>query len=173
MNAHRLLGASVVALGTALLFAPSALADPDEPAPAPAPGLIQTEAAPTSDEAQPAAVAACSAFGQVLDGTSTYYGSFADSLEGSNYNDPAVAQSGQTGRQAMKEGAGIAMNAAGTPGLDPAIADPMRAWGSGAYALWAKMAVRVQGQGLDTTVTSMNENAEKVQFACSHAGTHA
>ena len=63
------------------------------------------------------AVAACAQFAQVLDGSATYYGEFADSFEGSDYADPAVDSSNSVGRTALREAAGIAMNTSNTPGL--------------------------------------------------------
>jgi hypothetical protein len=55
------------------------------------PGPVQVATVPTADDADPAAVTACAAFAEVLDGSSTYYGDFADTLEGSGYADPAVS----------------------------------------------------------------------------------
>jgi hypothetical protein len=134
---------------------------------------IQVDTVPTSDSAEPAAMAACSQFAQVLDGSSNYYGEFADSFEGSDYNDPAVDSSNSTGRTALRESAALAMTAANTPGLQPEIANPMRTWSMGATALLVKMGLRVPGEGLNTTANSMNNEAMKVQHACAAAGTHA
>jgi hypothetical protein len=161
-------------MGLALAFTPLALADDaDEPAPGPAPAPILVEAAPVGDDATPAAVTACGAFANVLDGTSTYYGDFADSLEGSNYADPAVDSSNGVGRTALRQGAGIALEASNTPGLAPEIANPMRAWSLGATALLVKMGLRIPGESLNTTADGMNQNAENAQMACANAGTHA
>lgn len=177
MRCKRLPGrvlASVLAWGMAFAFTPGALADDaDMPAPGPAPAPILVEAAPIADETTPAAVTACGAFANVLDGTSIYYSEFADSLEGSNYSDPAVDSSNGVGRLALRQGAGVAIKAANTPGLSPDIADPMRAWSLGATALLVKMGVRIPVEHLNNTATGMNENAEKVQMACARAGTHA
>jgi hypothetical protein len=101
------------------------------------------------------AVTACGAFGQALDGASTYYGSFADSYEGSDYADPAVDQSNSTGRTALRQASSVAMQAAGTP------------------ALLVKMGLRIPGDSLNSTATSMNTQAEQAQQACAAAGTHA
>ncbi len=65
------------------------------------------------------------------------------------------------------------MQAAQTPGLDPAIADPMRIWSLGATKLLVKMGLRIPGDSLNGTATEMNNQAEKVQMACATAGTHA
>ncbi|WP_319456589.1 MULTISPECIES: hypothetical protein [unclassified Mycobacterium] len=169
----RALGASVIALGMALAFTPLALADPVEPAPGPGPSPIVVEAAPMGDDATPAAVTACGAFAQALDGTSLYFGDFADSLEGSNYSDPAVESSNSVGRTALRQGAGVALEAANTPGLQPEIASPMRSWSMGATAMLIKMGLRIPGESLNTTAEGMNNSATEAQMACATAGTHA
>lgn len=155
-----------------LSLAPAAWAD-DLAADPSAPATIQVAPAPTSDNADPAAVSACSQFASVLDGSSSYYGDFADSFEGSSYRDPAVASSNVTGRTALRESAALAMNAANTPGLAPDIAQPMRVWSLGATKLLMKMGLRMSGEGLNSTATEMNNRATQVQKACAAAGTHA
>ena len=60
-----------------------------------------------SDNADPAALAACAQFAQVLDGSSAYYGDFADAFEGSSYSDPAVGSSNVVGRTALREAASL------------------------------------------------------------------
>jgi hypothetical protein len=170
----RALAASLIALGTALAFTPLALADDtDAPAPGPAPAPILVEAAPMGDDATPASVTACGAFAQALDGTSLYFGDFADSLEGSDYSDPAVESSNSVGRTALRQGAGVALEAANTPGLQPEIANPMRSWSLGATAMLVKMGLRIPGESLNTTAEGMNNSATEAQMACANAGTHA
>ena len=169
----RAVATSLVALGMGLIVAPIASADdtdtdPGTPAPA-----IQVAPGPTADDAQPAAVTACSQFAQVLDGSSSYYGDFADAIEGSGYSDPAVSSSNVTGRTALRESAALAMSAANTPGLSPDIADPMRIWSMGATKLLVKMGLRIPGESLNSTATEMNNQAERAQMACAAAGTHA
>jgi hypothetical protein len=166
------MAASVVALGAALVFTPVALAD-DSADPAPEPAPILMEAAPMADDVTPAAVIACGTFAEVLDGTATYYGDFADAFEGSDYSDPAVSSSNVVGRTALRQGAGVAMDAANTPGLQPEIANPMRSWSMGATALLIKMGLRIPGDSLNSTADGMNNNALAVQEACAAAGTHA
>jgi hypothetical protein len=175
MTAHSKLPgfAALLLAGAAVAFAPAAWADEDDAAPAPGVGSVQVAGVDPADNADPAAVQACAAFAQVLDGSSYYFGEFADSFEGSDYNDPAVQSSNQVGRQAMRESAGTAMSAANTPGLSPDIAEPMRAWSMGATAMWAKMGLRIPGESLNTTATGMNDNAARVQQSCAAAGTHA
>ena len=65
------------------------------------------------------------------------------------------------------------MQTAGTPGLDPSIADPMRMWSLGASKLLVKMGLRIPGDSLNSTANEMNNQAELVQQACAAAGTHA
>ena len=169
---ERALAASLFAFGIGLTVVPTASADDvivDGSAPAP----VQVAAGPTSDYADPAALQACAQFAQVLDGSATYYGDFADSFEGSSYDDPAVGSSNAVGRTALRESAALAMSAAGTPGLDPAIGDPMRIWSLGATKLLVKMGLRIPGESLNSTATEMNNQAELVQQACADAGTHA
>jgi hypothetical protein len=163
----------MIALGLGFSVLPTAWADDDAVDPG-SPGPVQVAVAPVqSDDAGAPAVAACSAFGQVLDGASNYYGSFADSFEGSDYSDPAVQSSNEVGRTALRQAAGTAMDASNVPGLQPEIASPMRSWSLGATALLVKMGLRIPGDSLNNTATSMNNNAEKVQEACAAAGTHA
>ena len=167
--------AVLVALGIGLTSAATAYADDldSEPAPAPVQGAPVQVGAVTSDNADPAAVAACAQFAQVLDGSSTYYESFAESFEGSDYGDPAVASSNTTGRTALREAAGLSMDAANTPGLPGDVADPMRSWSLGATKLLVKMGLRIPGDSLNNTVTEMNNQATAAQEACARAGTHA
>jgi hypothetical protein len=169
---ERAVAASVVAFGLGLTVAPSALAD-DVTVDDSGAGAVQVAAGPTSENASPAAVQACGQFAEVLDGSATYYGDFADAFEGSDYADPAVSSSNEVGRTALRQSAAVSMQAAQTPGLDPAIADPMRIWSLGATKLLVKMGLRIPGESLNSTATEMNNQALKVQEACAAAGTHA
>lgn len=171
------LAASLVAGGIGLVMAPVAAAEPDDAsAPAPVePGPIQV-AEQNADDADPAAVAACSQFADALDATSVYYGEFADSLESyqdPNFSDPEIRSSNTVGRTALRQAAGVSLSAANTPGLPPDIASPMRSWSVGATKLLIKMGLRGSGETLDTTANEMNEHAVSVQQACAAAGTHA
>jgi hypothetical protein len=169
---ERTIAATVIAVGVGLALAPTALAD-DYTVDGQGAGPIQVAAGPTSDNADPAALQACDAFAQVLDTSSSYYGDFADSFEGSDYSDPGVDTSNVTGRTALRQSAAVAMQAAQTPGLDPSIANPMRIWSLGASKLLVKMGLRIPGDSLNSTATEMNAQAEQVQQACANAGTHA
>jgi hypothetical protein len=168
----RALIASFVAVGIGLCCAPMASADEGD-ADGPQNPAVQVNAVPMSDNAGAPAVTACGNFGQALDGASQYYGDFADSLEGSDYSDPAVQGSNEVGRTALRQAAGVAMDAANTPGLDPSISDPMRSWSVDATKLLLKMAVHIPGDSLNTTATEMNNDATAAQQACAAAGTHA
>jgi hypothetical protein len=176
--------AAFVAVGIGLAAAPVAAGQPDAGAqgdgtatlpPVAAAPPVQMSA-PTSENANPVAVAACSQFADVLDATSTYYGDFADALEthaAPNYSDPYVEDSNVLGRTALRQGAGVAMSAANTPGLPPDIANPMRSWSLDATKLLVKMGLRTPGGTLDVTANEMNNDATAVQQGCAAAGTHA
>jgi hypothetical protein len=171
--AYRTSAAYLIAFGLALTIVPQASADDTDFDPS-APGApVQVAAGPVSDDADPVAVAACGQFAQVLDGSSNFYGDFADSLEGSDYTDPAVQSSNGVGRTALREAASTSMSTANTPGLQPEIADPMRSWSMSAAALLVKMGLRIPGESLNTTADTMNNDATEVQEACAAAGTHA
>jgi hypothetical protein len=169
---ERALAASFFAFCIALTAVSTASAD-DVTGDGSSPGPVQVAAGPTSDNADPAAVQACGQFAEVLDGSATYYGDFADSFEGSSYDDPAVGSSNAVGRTALRQSAAAGMTAAQTAGLDPAIADPMRIWSLGATKLLVEMGLRIPGDTLNGTATEMNNQATKVQEACAAAGTHA
>lgn len=167
--ARRVSAASFVAVAIGSALIPVASADDTVPA---MPDPVQV-VVPTSDTADPAAVAACAQFAAVLDGSSAYYDEFATAFEGSSYTDPGVHNSNVVGRTALRESAAQAMDAANTHGLRPDIAGPMRTWSLGATKLLVKMGLRMSGEGLNSTATEMNNQAEKVQMACAAAGTHA
>lgn len=157
---------------------PAAPGVPELPAVAPgAPvaGPVQVPVASTDDAGVPA-VTACSTFADALDSASTFYGDFADSIEGverPDYGDPTISTTNTSGRTALREAASSAMNAAGTPGLSPDIANPMRSWSFGATKLLLKMGLRTGGQSLNDTATQLNTDANNAQMACAAAGTHA
>ena len=169
---ERALAASVMAFCIGLMVIPAASADDLGSDPS-SPGPVVVTPVDPSDNVTDAAAQACGTFAQVLDGSSNYYGEFADSFEGSDYSDPAVDSSNGVGRTALRQSAGVAMDAANTPGLQPDIAEPMRIWSLGATKLLVKMGLRIPGDSLNSTATEMNNEAEKVQTACAAAGTHA
>ena len=153
------MAASIIVFGMGWCCIPMASADVDDQGAADPGSPVQVAAAPTSDDVNPAAVAAC--------------GEFADSLEGSDYADPAVNSSNATGRTALRQGASAAMDAANTPGLQPEVGDPMRSWSVDATKLLVKMGLRIPGDSLNTTANEMNTDATTAQEACAAAGTHA
>ncbi|MDF2582129.1 MAG: hypothetical protein K0R33_772 [Mycobacterium sp.] len=173
MSARKAATTLLLAVGLGLSNAATAVADDVVPDPASPGAVVQVAGAPTADNADPVAVQACAQFAQVLDGSATYYGDFADSYEGSGYADPAVATSNVTGRTALREAAGLSMSAANTPGLAPDIAAPMRTWSLGATKLLLKMGLRIDGESLNSTAAEMNNQATRAQEACAAAGTHA
>lgn len=166
------LAVSFIAVGVGLISPATSFADDVATDPS-MPGPVQVATVGTSADADPAAVTACAAFAEALDGTSVYYGDFADSLEGSGYADPAVSDSNVVGRTALRQAAAVAMTAANTAGLQPEIADPMRTWSVDATKLLLKMGLRIPGESLNTTATEMNDDATRAQEACAAAGTHA
>jgi hypothetical protein len=175
MSSHvceRALAASIFALSVGLIIIPTASAD-DVGTDGSSPGPVVVTPVDPSGNVTDAAATACGTFAQVLDDSSSYYGDFADSFEGSDYSDPAVNSSNATGRTALRQAAGVAMEAAGTPGLQPEIADPMRMWSLGATKLLLEMGLRIPGGTLNSTANEMNNQATKVQQGCATAGTHA
>lgn len=167
--------AGCVTITMSLLLAPTVAAQPVDAVADPSVPPVQL-ATPGNDNADPVAVAACSQFADVLDSTAAYYGDFADSLEAFaavDYSDPAVESSNVVGRTALRQGAGVAMAAANTPGLPPAVAEPMRLWSVDATKLLIKMGLRGGQDTLNTTADEMNNDALAVQQACADAGTHA
>ena len=166
---------TTLALIAAVYAAPNAAADPAGVQSDAAPVPIQV-AAPSADNADPVAVAACGQFADVLDAAATYYGDFADSLDTfavPDYSDPSVNGSNSLGRTALRQGASVAMATANTPGLNPAIADPMRTWSFDATKLLIKMGLRGGRDTLNVTADELNNDALAVQQACAAAGTHA
>ncbi|QPG70055.1 hypothetical protein C1S78_003270 [Mycolicibacterium mucogenicum DSM 44124] len=167
----RLVAASAAVFGAGALYLPTAAADDDAApiGPIDAGAGVQSTGV-TSSNADPAAVQACSQFANALDSAASGYEGFADSLDA---NDPYVHQSNVAGRTSLRQSAAVAMDAANTPGLNPAIADPMRSWSFGATKLLVKMGIGMTGGSLDDTATQVNTNAEAVQRECAAAGTHA
>ncbi|MBA0046824.1 hypothetical protein [Mycobacterium sp. NPDC050853] len=176
---------SLLAIGMGLATLPVAYAEPDgqdqveQPAvqqtvQAPGPAVVSAPA-PTSDGATPAAIEACAKFATALDYASTNYSDFANNLAGmeGNYSDAYVSSSNGTGRSALREAAEFANEAANTPDLDPAIADPIRSWATNANKLMILMGVRAPVDGVNGKANDLNADAEKAQMACAQAGTHA
>ncbi len=178
------LASSLIALGIGLAVVPTASADPtdtdhtdqtDQPAApgAPAPSRFT---ATTADET-PAAADACKQFSAAMNYAATNYEDFAYATAGSgnyvNYGDPTVSDSNVVGRTALRQAAGVALSASGTPGLQPEIAQPMQSWSMNAAKLLLIMGVHGGGDSLNSTANDLNTDAHNVQIACAAAGTRA
>lgn len=177
------------ALAITLATAPAGFAEPDAQPPAntaPGPAADSSQPAPlAADPNQPAPAPdggapapseiACKSFSQALNFAAANYEDFAYDSAGTgnaiNYADPNVQNSNVTGRTALRQAAGTAMDAANTPGLQPDISAPMRSWSLRATKLLLVMGLRGGGDRLNTTATNMNEDARAVQMTCAAAGT--
>lgn len=178
----RALVTSLFTLGIGLAVVPAASADPTDvadPAP-PAPGPVADApaiAASASDGPNPATTDACKQFSGALAYAATNYEDFAYATAGNgnnvNYADPQVSDSNVVGRTALREAAGVALTASGTPGLPPEIANPMRTWSLSAARLVLTMGLRGGGDALNSAATDLNNSARDVQMACATAGTAA
>ncbi len=180
---RRVLTAGIIAVGLGIATSPAAMADtenssaPNDPITSQAiPGPVTGDVA-TDADADPAAVNACGKFASALDFASVNYADFADAISGNratvNYAAPEVRSTNVSGRTALREAAALAMKAATTPGLQPAIAAPMTAWSLDATKLLVKMGLHGGGNALDATATELNAEATNAQSACAAAGTHA
>lgn len=182
----RTLAAWFIAFGMVLAIIPTASADdavpPEPPLPgpavdpnAPAPALPIHGAEPASVD--PAAGLACGQFAQVLDHAAINYSDFADSIAFGgprlNFADPVVGSNNVVGRTALREAAAAAMGVAGTPGLRPEIANPMRSWSLHATKLLLVMGIHSGSDTIDNAASQLNDDAYNVQMACAQAGAHA
>jgi hypothetical protein len=177
----RALVTSLFTLSIGLAVVPTASAEPNDvtdPAP-PAPGPVADApaiAAPAAAGANPA-IDACRQFSGALAYAANNYEDFAYATAGNgdyvNYADPQVSESNIVGRTALREAAGVALDASGTPGLAPEIADPMRKWSLNAARLVLTMGLRGGGNALNGAADDLNNNARDVQMACAAAGTAA
>lgn len=187
-------GAAALATFASLNLAPSAVADPapadpgagdaappapgsaPAPGPAPAPELV-SQSDPVSPDTVDAVSSACRKFGAALDLASSNYEEFAYATAGGgnsvNYQDPSINQYNLLGRTALREAAGSAMDAAGTPGLPAAVGDPMRTWSLHATKLILIMGLRGGGDSLNAAATDLNTDATNAQMACSLNGGRA
>jgi hypothetical protein len=175
---------TIIALSIGLAVAPAAPADPSDPS-----GTVDAESQeiqpvappitaspPGSGDTTPEAAAACSQFAAGLDVAASWYSDFANNIAGDappNYADPIVNDSNVMGRTALREAAANALNASSTPGLQPDIADPMRAWSMDASKLLILMGLRTPVDVINGAANDLNDNTTSVQMACAAAGTHA
>jgi len=170
------------------------------PAPGPAPAALPdpapaTDAVPATPDAasvagpaapdgaaapagpDPVAQTACKQFGAALSYAASNYEDFAYDTAGHgdsvDYSNPAVVIDNQPARTALRAAAAAAMDAANTPGLDPAIAAPMQSWSLHAAQLILVMGLHGGGDALNSTATDMNTDGHKAQMACAAAGAHA
>ena len=178
----RTLATSLVALGIGLAVVPTASADPTDAdqtqPPAPGPGTsVPSTITPVSADDNPAAADACKQFSAAMNYAATNYEDFAYATAGGgnyvNYGDPEVTRSNTIGRTALREAAGVAMNASNTPGLQPEISGPMQAWSLGAGKLLVIMGLRGGGDSLNAAASELNTDARNVQMACAAAGSSA
>lgn len=178
----RMLTVSLVTFAVGFATVPIATADPADTeqtdSQTPVPGAsAPTAFAPGSSDTGPAAADACKQFSAAMNYAATNYEDFAYASAGGgdyvNYADPTVSTSNVTGRTALREAASAALSASGTPGLQPEIADPMRAWSLDAAKLLVIMGVHGGGDSLNSAATDLNTDARNVQMACAAAGTRA
>ncbi len=174
--------ASLITFGLVLAVAPTAAADPADPADPgsapPAPGAPPPSAfASNSADPSPAAADACKQFSGAMNFAATNYEDFAYATAGTgnlvNYADPSVSDANVAGRTALRQAAGVALQASSTPGLQPEIAGPMQKWSVDAAKLIIIMGVRGGGDALNSAATDLNNDARAVQMACAAAGTRA
>lgn len=178
----RALASSLIALGMGLAVVPTASADPNDVAqpdpPAPGPGAgPATSATQVSDDPGAPSATACKQFGVALNYAAANYEEFAYSIAGNganvDYANPDVQSNNVVSRTALRQAAAAGLDASGTPGLQPEIADPMRSWSMNATKLLLVMGVHGNGDMINGAATDMNNDATNVQFACARAGTHA
>ena len=116
------------------------------------------------------AVTASKQFTAALRVSSAYYNKFAYSIAGDgaqvDYHDPTVISNNVDGRTALRKSAAEALIASGTPGLQPEIAAPMRAWSLRATKLLMVMGLRLDGNTLNDAATALNADANDAQMAC-------
>lgn len=178
----RALASSLIAFGMGLAVVPTASADPNDAAqpdpPAPGPGTgPATSATQASDDPGAPAATACKQFSAASNYAAVNYEDFAYSIAGNganvDYAKPDVQSNNVASRTALRQAAAAALDASGTPGLQPEVGDPMRSWSMNATKLLLVMGVHGNGDMINGAATDLNNDATNVQFACAHAGTHA
>jgi len=172
------LAAGVAVWACAMLCAPVCGADPADPTdpggpiPAETPSAAEQMVLPQPPGGPVAA--ACRQFDAALNVAAVNYEDFAYATAGSgdfvDYQDPNVEQSNVIGRTALRTAAATALAAAGTPGLPPAVADPMRSWSLGATKLMVIMGLRAGGDSLNSAANRLNSDAHEAMLACAANG---
>jgi hypothetical protein len=167
----RVLTSSVMAVAFTLIAVPCAAAEPADPASA----APVTDAAAAAAGPDDATLAGCSRFEGALNLAAIHYSDFADAIAGpeGNFADPLVQNTNVTGRTALREAVAEALAASNTPGLQPQISAPMRAWAMHATKLLVLMGVRGGRDTLNASANEVNQDTSDVQMACAAAGTHA
>ena len=161
----------------AVVTAPLAGAEPDDPPTEPEPVPAETVAMPAIADSQGAigdpVVDACKLFDTALSVAAANYEDFAYATAGNgndvNYQNPEVLRTNVIGRTALRQSAAAALSASRTPGLPPAVSDPMRSWSLRATKLLLVMGLRGGGDSLNNTVTDMNTDGDNAQLACAQA----
>lgn len=140
-----------------------------EPALGPAPGPLSVPGQAGNPVAD-----ACSQFDAALNVAAVNYEEFAYATAGNgnfvDYQDPNVEQSNVIGRTALRTAAATALAAAGTPGLPPDVAGPMRSWSLRATKLIVIMGLRGGGDSLNATANQLNVDADQALLACAANG---
>jgi len=117
---------------------------------------------------------ACAQFDAALSVAAVNYEEFAYATAGNgnfvDYQDPNVEQSNVIGRTALRTAAATALAAAGTPGLPPDVASPMRSWSLRATKLIVIMGLRGGGDSLNATANQLNIDADEALLACAANG---
>ncbi|VEG57733.1 Uncharacterised protein [Mycolicibacterium aurum] len=161
---------------TAAIFTPNAAAQPAPPA-EPSGQAAAPSVEPALVDATPEAVAACRQFARALDTAAASYSEFANVLAIGetvpDYTDPILTANNSYGRVGLREAASTALTASRTPGLNPAIAAPMRSWSMGAMKLMLLMGLRADVDRFNNAATELNTHTEAAQMACAEAGTQA
>ena len=170
------MAACLTACFLALLLAPTGAAQPSQPAPLPD-QQVGPPVEPAAVAATPEAVAACTQFARALDLASASYSEFANVLAigqaSPDYTDPILSANNAYGRTGLREASSAALTASRTPGLDPAMATPMRSWSMKAVKLMLLMGLRADVDRFNTAAEALNTDSEAAQMACAHAGTRA
>ena len=152
---------------------------PDAPPPAPGsppPVVGAPPQLPAGNGLEPAA-AACKYFRMAMDVAASSYEDFAYSAAGGgqyvDYGSPFVQTSNTSGRSGLKQAAVLAMEASTLPGVPPDVSGPMQLWSVHAAQLIATMGLGGNGDALNSSASSLNDDAKNVQMACAANGVHA
>jgi hypothetical protein len=134
----------------------------------PATGLDASDAGPIPGSA-------CTQFAHALDVALWRYADFTQvtGTPGWSYQDPAVANSNVGARTALRQSITQVLAASETPGVQPEVAAPMRAWSLHATKLMLIMGLHGGGDTILAAATQLDADTNEVQMACMIAGTPA